>query len=700
MYNLGGPLGGSAMRYSTSIFWGVFAAMAVLSAVIYEDFNQASSFSLAQRTQVHDHISADRAKLEAILNERLHHVHGLGAFAKFNPTFSEADFQIFAAELADQFQDIRSLQLAPDAIVTHIYPPKGNEAALGHDLLADPARREAAQRAIAEHKFVIAGPHTLKQGGVALIGRYPIYLSSANGAADAEKFWGFAIILIDFEPLLKKADIIGDPREMQYALRGKDGLGASGEVFFGNPELFNLDPVILNISLPNGSWQLAGLPKKGWATGWPGQNWLRGVGGGLALLVGFLIYAVLRRTDELNAEITERKKSEDELIKARSEAEKANLAKSEFLASMSHELRTPLNAILGFAQILELSPKEPLTDKQKEATCQIINGGKHLLNLINDVLDLARIEVGHMDLEIGPVKTKDMLDECLPIIDNLTYKFGVTIVTDNFTGAVVQADPVRLKQVLFNLMSNAVKYNRKDGKVFITSSITDDAMQRIFITDTGHGIPQELQSKLFSPFCRLGAENSNIEGTGIGLTICQHLIEEMSGHIGVESTQGVGSTFWIELPLDQHYKEEPHTTLIADMEQTDFAEIKGYILYIEDNSENANLMKAALNTMDEVKLEIVGDAEMGITTAIQTKPDLILMDIRLPGMNGIEALKELRRHDETRTIPVIAITSNAMPSQVKNGLEAGFLAYLTKPFNVAELINMVSDVLSIERDAP
>lgn len=386
--------------------------------------------------------------------------------------------------------------------------------------------------------------------------------------------------------------------------------------------------------------------------------------------------------------------NEASLRTAKEQADKANMAKSEFLSSMSHELRTPLNAILGFAQVLELNPDPPLNVKQKAATGHIIRGGQHLLDLINDVLNLAQIESGRIDLSIERVETHAVIDECISMVKTLTHTPGVSIDADGFTGSVIQADRVRFKQVLFNLMSNAVKYNREGGKVSVASAVTDDGMQRISISDTGHGIPADKQDELFQPFSRLGAENSSIEGTGIGLTITQRLLETMGGRIGFKSTEGVGSTFWVDFPLDARQTTRATEDLGLDAVKDSADECAGKVLYIEDNLANVALMETILHNVPGVKLEIAHTAELGLAMAIKISPDLILMDINLPGMNGIEALAELRRHDGTRHIPAIAISADAMPSEVQQGMEAGFLAYMTKPLDVAELIVTVSGVLS------
>ena len=270
----------------------------------------------------------------------------------------------------------------------------------------------------------------------------------------------------------------------------------------------------------------------------------------------------------IRTDITERKRAEEALIKAKMEAETANRAKSDFLSSMSHELRTPMNAILGFGQMLELSPKEPLAEIQKNYVGYILKAGQHLLELIKEILDLAKIEGGDVELSIEDVCAKTALDECLSLIHPMADERGIEIVVrEGFKAAAeIRADPIRFKQSLLNLLSNAVKYNRENGKITLDCHETPGGMLHVSVTDTGEGIPEDMHGKLFGPFHRLGMETTNIKGTGIGLTITKHLIERMDGHIGVDSEIGKGSTFWIELPLAERI---PIDGAVADRKTVD-----------------------------------------------------------------------------------------------------------------------------------
>ena len=391
-------------------------------------------------------------------------------------------------------------------------------------------------------------------------------------------------------------------------------------------------------------------------------------------------------------------RASDELHLAKADAETANQAKSGFLSSMSHELRTPLNAILGFAQILEASKKHPLADRQANQVQQIRKGGEHLLELINDILDLAKIEAGKLALSIETLDTRNLVDECLSFAKTLAEKRSITI--EDRTGDTmppIWADHLRAKQTILNLLSNAVKYNRDGGTVWVDAEQQDDRTLRINVTDTGPGIPEEKQSQLFQPFSRLGAEATEVEGTGIGLVISRNLMEKMDGAVGFESTPGEGSTFWVEFPVaDAEEAEEPS-------QQSDEVDaglgIEGrerLLLYVEDNPANLALIEEIVEEIPNLAMISAHTAELGLVMAVERKPDVILLDINLPGMNGFEAVRHLKESEATREIPVLALSANAMPGSVERGKEAGFRDYLTKPVNVSKLIAALRDVLGDE----
>jgi PAS domain S-box-containing protein len=394
-------------------------------------------------------------------------------------------------------------------------------------------------------------------------------------------------------------------------------------------------------------------------------------------------------------DISERKTAELALRAAKEQADKANRAKSEFLSNMSHELRTPLNAILGFGQLLE----KEVDDRHRKFVDHIVHGGDHLLILIDEVLDLSKIEAGALTVTVEDVEVGGIIQECLTMIQPLAESHNVQIACHCDVGQSIQvrADSTRLTQILLNLMSNAIKYNCEDGKATISSMPVDDARVRIKIADTGPGIPEDKQSELFMPFSRLGAENSGVEGTGIGLALTKRLVELMEGKIGFESTDGEGTTFWIEFPLADDKWAAGSTSgveaLAIGNQQQDVAEEPHTLLYIEDNPANLYLMEEIVARVQSLHMISAPNAEVGLDLARQHRPDLILMDVNLPGMNGIDALTELQKAEETRHIPAIAVSADAMEKDVELGLATGFRRYLTKPFNVAEVMTTIEEIL-------
>ena len=394
-------------------------------------------------------------------------------------------------------------------------------------------------------------------------------------------------------------------------------------------------------------------------------------------------------------DVTEVKNTEDELLLAKTEAEAANQAKSEFLSSMSHELRTPMNAILGFTQMLDLNPEEPLSAAQQSCVKHIMTGGVHLLELIDQVLDLAKIETGKLNISLEEVQLEEVYRECLSLIDRSATARGLKIDCDLGVTNSIKADYTRFKQVLLNLLSNAVKYNSEGGHIRLVCTNASDAILRVSISDTGPGIAKEDQSGLFEPFNRLGREASDIEGTGIGLTITKQLVEAMNGRIGFESEVGKGSTFWVEFPMMESTFDSSRARdgALKQKDHQDHQPLNAKVLYIEDNAANRQLMMVVIDRIDGVTLISAQDAELGISMAEEQLPDLILMDINLPGMDGIAAKKVLGTIEATKDIPVIAISAAAMKNDVKKAEDAGFKAYLTKPFDVRQVIEAIKEEL-------
>jgi signal transduction histidine kinase len=393
-----------------------------------------------------------------------------------------------------------------------------------------------------------------------------------------------------------------------------------------------------------------------------------------------LLFATL---EELQKEITERRRAEEE-------ADRANRAKSEFLSRMSHELRTPLNAILGFAQLMAIGE---LPETERESVGHILQGGRHLLALINEVLDLSRIESGRLRLSLEPVPVAATIGTALALVRPLAAGQGIRLdagVPDD--DLHVEADRQRLDQVLLNLLSNAVKYNRPSGSVTVTCEAVAPSRVRIRVADSGVGLTRAQLEQLFTPFERLGAERTSIEGTGLGLTLSKHLVEAMGGRLEVESQAGVGSTFSVELT------RAASTAPTIPLEATPAAARvirrgEASVVYVDDNPSNLRLLQRILGQRPQLTLLAADHGARGLELARQHRPDLILLDLHMADMSGADVLGQLRADAATRDIPVVIISADATPGQVDRLLAAGARAYLTKPLDVATLLALVDEIV-------
>ncbi|MDP9043532.1 MAG: PAS domain S-box protein [Pseudomonadota bacterium] len=417
-------------------------------------------------------------------------------------------------------------------------------------------------------------------------------------------------------------------------------------------------------------------------------------------------HGVTKKYVSIRTDVTARKQAEEarqamnaELARSQSMAEKANLAKSDFLSNMSHELRSPLNAILGFAQLIDSGAPAP-TPGQKESLDQILQAGWYLLELINEILDLSLIESGKLSLSPEAMSLDDVLADSRAMIEPQAHKSGIRLQFPEFDGpCFIRADRTRVKQVLINLLSNAIKYNRVGGSVEVTCRARGDDRVRISFHDTGAGLSAEKLAHLFQPFNRLGQESGVEEGTGIGLVVSKRLVELMGGQIGAESVVGVGSVFWVEL------NSTAALTLPAIDADPITAPLFGMapgaaihtLLCVEDNPANLLLIERLVARRPDIRLLTARDGNRGIELARSASPDAILMDINLPGINGLMALRILAADPRTAAIPVIALSANAMPHDIEKGMDAGFFHYLTKPIKVDEFMAAIETALTFAK---
>jgi PAS domain S-box-containing protein len=414
------------------------------------------------------------------------------------------------------------------------------------------------------------------------------------------------------------------------------------------------------------------------------------------VVIGFLLIAIdntARKLVEANQALLDQRLRESnlELKAAREAAEKANRAKSEFLSSMSHELRTPLNAVLGFAQLMASDVPGPSPNQQRSID-QILKAGWYLLRLINEILDLSMIEAGKVTMSQESMSISDVLQDCRAMIEPQAAKRGIALEFPELHDVFyVHADRTRIKQVMINLLSNAIKYNEAGGRITVQCVGADEQRVRISVADTGAGLSAEQIAQLFQPFNRLGQHDGFEEGTGIGLVVTKQLVELMDGHIEVESKVGVGTVFTVEFaasaPPALALDDIDDTALLRHLAAQRPLDDLPTLLYVEDNPANLALVEQLIARRGDLKLLTAIDGDLGIELARTYVPDVILMDINLPGISGYVALKRLREDPATKHIPVLALSANALPRDIEKGLEAGFFRYLTKPIRVNDFMD-------------
>ncbi len=661
-------------------------------------------------------------RLSAVVNQHLQLTYGLAAFVHAQPNFTEQEFEVFATSSQQNTDGVMSLQLAPDAVVRYMTNKEHHGKALGHDLLADPARRKIVKRAIDERRYVIAGPITLVQGGRAIIARNPIFLPEGEG--EGEVFWGFATILLDIERLLLDAGLSKHEYWLDLAVRGKDALGAKGDVFFGDAKVFERDPVVASVILPGGSWQIGASRALDYRYLLPQRIVLWLVFCIVAPLLGWMFWHLMNEPEVLKREVavatTELQEAYARSEAALTEAEVANKAKSEFLANMSHELRTPLNAIMGFATLIDTRTTEPHVHRYASQT---LASARHLLALVNDILDFSRIQAVGIEIESKPFPLHRMLES---VMDSLKALLGdkpvkAALTLDDGIPQHVCGDELRLTQILINFISNAAKFTAA-GMVELAVQLIHfgegHVRLRFMVNDTGRGIPADKLSLIFEQFQQVdGSDTRHYGGAGLGLSITRSLVEAMEGELLVSSEEDKGSQFGVSLTLalpdvgpemsssalaiaeteaDQ-VDARPGTDLASGVPAPESLSLQGIgILIVDDNAVNRKLVSEMLGRRGATLVCAENGHEAVDVLLNGLQPiDIVLMDIQMPVLDGLEATRLLREYYQIDT-PVIGLSANASAQDERISLEAGMNGYLRKPFRLEPLVALVQQL--IKRD--
>ncbi len=431
------------------------------------------------------------------------------------------------------------------------------------------------------------------------------------------------------------------------------------------------------------------------ATGLAGMRnyagWFASVGGLTSALLSAFLLTVTGRAQRIEAAVEERTAALEAQVREREAAESSNRAKSDFLSRMSHELRTPLNAMLGFAQLLEMENRQPLGTAQRGWVAQIQQAGWHLLEMINDVLDLSRIESGNLRMQLQTLDLPELLAQALPLVQQSALQRRI-VITDELAGdaSYVRGDATRVKQILTNLLSNAVKYNIEGGRIHVSSRIEGDQVQ-LLVTDTGVGMTPRQMTALFQPFNRLGREQTAIEGTGIGLVISQRLATLMGGHLHAVSDVGCGSSFVLSLPAMHNPDTVPSDLTSLSTGRPEYH--RRHVHYVEDNEVNVEVMRGVLAQRPQVQLQVSANGLDGLAAIRAARPDVVLLDMHLPDISGLELLRHLKLDPSTSAIPIVAVSADVLPAQIDAALLAGAHGYLTKPLNVGELLAVVDELL-------
>ncbi|MBI3381330.1 MAG: CHASE domain-containing protein [Aquabacterium sp.] len=596
------------------------------------------------------------------------------------------------------------------AVVRYVEPRAGNEMALGYNVLSAPATRDAYEQARREDRVIATrGLRLMQETGqqTGVVVYHPVFKGepfTPQTRVQASQGAVFLALRMDdaMSAMLQGRAVYLEACLIDVGAPQSPVLGGTAACRSAQWQQAHRHRIDIPIDLGDRQWQLAVWSAKAAPiVGLGATSWLLAVGGvALAAALGALLLVMTGHARRIEDAMEEARQQ-------RSAAEAANQAKSDFLSRMSHELRTPLNAVLGFAQVMSLDQREPLPPTQRERVEQIQQAGWHLLDMIDDVLDISRIDMGTLQLQAVPLRLKDELGIAGKLLQEEADRHGVTLgmPQDIPSEWGVMADASRLRQILSHLLSNGIKFNQRGGKVSVsvqegvTGAATDKGqVMQITVHDTGLGMNAQQMSQLFQPFNRLGREQGGTGGTGIGLVISRHLALLMGGQLDVQSEEGKGSTFTLSLPgvsMPPKVASVSHKRVKAP--RTDGEPTARHVLYVEDNQANSEVIRAALSARPWITVTVAPTTEEGLAVLHNrlrgSKPDLILLDVHLPDASGQELLKLIKANPDTVDIPVIMISADAMPEQIDAALNAGAACYLTKPVQLSELLRQVDELL-------
>lgn len=702
-------------------------AASILALTWVINHSEQDRFQQRNRADVLNQLSAVRARLEGKLNQRLFLSRGLVAYVStINPDIDREKFDNLSKVIVSKQTGIRGVALYKKTVVTYMYPLAGWEKAIGFDPMTIPAEREAIKRAIRTKQSIFAGPINLVPTGVGFVSRTPIFLTPPNAVAESGRFWGMVGIIIDRDILFKEAGLLDAHAHLQYAIRGKDGLGETGEVFFGDAKIFQQQPETSEVTLPNGSWQIAAVPIRGWPKSAPISRWIWLGGGLLAFLAGGLVFILVSAPAQLRKVVqratTALRESEEALLQANADLQRLDKLKDEFLANTSHELRTPLNGIIGIAESLMDGVTGSLPQETHFNLSLIVSSGRRLATLVNDILDFSKLKHETIELQLKPVEMRSLaevvLTLCRPLIGSKNLQLINRISPEL---PPVSADENRVQQILHNLVGNAVKFT-DSGTVEISAELSgaenSHSQVAITISDTGIGIPEDKFEHIFESFEQAdGTTARQYGGTGLGLAITKTLVELHGGKINVESTVGVGSRFTFTLPVSKEVNTQsqeilkvgqlriersselsiPSYSESQNLQPTTSDRSRFHILIVDDEPVNRQVFANYLSLQNYSISQASNGLEALELLENGFKPDLILLDVMMPRLTGYEVTQKIRETWQANELPILLLSAKNQVSDLVVGLDVGANDYLTKPISKDELLARLKTHLNIKQ---